>query len=93
VTEYRHSAGRCSVTGGYVYRGSAISDLAGWYVFGDYCSGEVWAISSSASRPASRVSLFGSGSGRLVSGFGQDSDGELYVMDQGHDAVYRIVAQ
>ena len=41
--------GRCAVTGGYVYRGSNIPALRGWYVFGDYCSGEIWAISSSAS--------------------------------------------
>ncbi|MEM9514670.1 MAG: PQQ-dependent sugar dehydrogenase [Actinomycetota bacterium] len=38
---YRHENGRCSVSGGALYRGSLITDLDGWYVFGDYCSGEI----------------------------------------------------
>ena len=38
IAEYGHDLG-CSVTGGYVYRGEAIADLHGWYLFGDYCSG------------------------------------------------------
>ncbi len=93
LVEYSHgSNGRCSVTGGYVYRGSAIPALRGWYVYGDYCSGEVWAVSAGAKRPARPVRLLGTGSGRLVSGFGQDASGELYVCDLANDAVYRIVA-
>ena len=73
--------GRCSVTGGYVYRGSAIPALRGWYVYGDYCSGEVWAVASGASRPAKPVVLLGAGSGRLISSFGEDNAGELYLCD------------
>ncbi len=42
VTEYPHEQGRCSVTGGYVYPGTRIPALQGTYVFGDYCSGEIW---------------------------------------------------
>ena len=92
VTEYSHAAnGRCAISGGYVYRGSAIPALSGWYVFGDYCSGEVWAISSRAARPATPVQLLGAGSGRLISGFGQGDDNELYVCDL-TGTVYRIVA-
>jgi glucose/arabinose dehydrogenase len=89
--EYGHSGARCAVTGGYVYRGSAIPALQGWYVFGDYCSGEVWALDPTDPRPADSIRLLGDGSGRLVSGFGQDAAGELYLTDHGHDAVYRIV--
>ena len=93
LVEYPHgSNGRCSVTGGYVYRGSAIAALRGWYVYGDYCSGEVWAVSAGASRPATPVRLLGAGSGRLISGFGQDASGELYLSDLAADAVYRIAA-
>ncbi len=44
ILDYSHSAGRCAVTGGYVYRGSNIPALVGWYVFADYCSGEIWAV-------------------------------------------------
>ncbi|MGB7537074.1 MAG: PQQ-dependent sugar dehydrogenase, partial [Anaerolineales bacterium] len=40
VAEYDHSGGNCSVTGGYVYRGSRIPGLAGTYLFGDYCTGQ-----------------------------------------------------
>ena len=83
------SGGRCAVTGGYVYRGSAVASLRGWYVFGDYCSGEVLAVpAGSASRPAP-VRLFGTGSGRLISAFGQDQAGELYVCDL-RGTVYKI---
>jgi glucose/arabinose dehydrogenase len=93
LVEYSHgSNGRCSVTGGYVYRGSDVAALRGWYVYGDYCSGEVWAVSATASRPASPVRLLGTGSGRLISGFGQDASGELYLCDLANDAVYQIVA-
>jgi glucose/arabinose dehydrogenase len=92
LVEYSHdSNGRCAVTGGYVYRGSAIPALRGWYVYGDYCSGEVWAVASGASRPASPVRLLDAGSGRLVAGFGEDNGGELYLCDHASDAVYRIV--
>ena len=92
LAEYGHGGGRCSVTGGYVYRGSAVPALRGWYVYGDYCSGEVWAIAASASRPASPVTLLGAGSGRMIGGFGQDASGELYLADLAADAVYRIAA-
>ena len=93
LAEYSHSSnGRCAITGGYVYRGSTIPALKGWYLYGDYCSGEVWAVSATASRPASPVRLLGTGSGRLVSGFGEDASGELYLCDLADDAVYRIAA-
>jgi glucose/arabinose dehydrogenase len=90
--EYSHATnGRCSITGGYVYRGTAIPALAGWYVFGDYCSGEVWAVSSTAASKPTPVRLLGSGSGRLIAGFGQDDAGELYLCDL-NGTVYRIDA-
>ncbi len=49
---YRHRRGRCSVTGGVVYRGSRVPRLAGRYVFGDFCSGEVWTLKA---KPAGGV--------------------------------------
>ena len=92
LVEYSHSLnGRCAVTGGYVYRGSAIPALQGWYVYGDYCSGEVWAVASGAAYPATPVRLLGTGSGRLISGFGEDEAGRLYLCDL-NGTVYRIVA-
>jgi glucose/arabinose dehydrogenase len=82
LSQYSHASyGRCSVTGGYVYRGSAIPALAGYYLFGDFCSGEVLAVKADSYTPASRITLRGPGSGRLISSFGEGQDGELYVVD------------
>jgi glucose/arabinose dehydrogenase len=90
LLNYSHRVnGRCAVTGGYVYRGSAIPALRGWYVFGDYCSGEIFAVPSSAGPKPAKVVLRGAGSGRLISSFGEDAAGELYVVDLG-GKVYRI---
>jgi glucose/arabinose dehydrogenase len=55
VHVYDHSDGRCSVSGGVVVRGSSVPDLDGWYVFGDYCSGEIWALDPAATPDAPRV--------------------------------------
>jgi glucose/arabinose dehydrogenase len=52
---YDHADGRCSVTGGTVARGDAVEGLAGWYLFGDYCSGQIWALDPSAPPSAPRV--------------------------------------
>ena len=91
LVEYSHAAtGGCSITGGYVYRGSAVPALAGWYVYGDYCGGQVWAVAAGASRPAKPVTLLSTG--RAISGFGEDDAGELYLCDLG-GAVYRIAAR
>jgi glucose/arabinose dehydrogenase len=78
VTEYTHD-GNCSVTGGYVYRGQAHPELAGGYVFADYCSGRIWAIDSSADEVREPPVVLESG--RAISSFGEDEDGELYLTD------------
>ncbi len=52
---YDHAGGRCSVSGGAVARNESVADLAGWYVFGDYCSGQIWALDPSASPTDQRV--------------------------------------
>ncbi len=82
VDEYSHARnGRCSVTGGYVYRGKAIPALAGYYIYGDYCSGEIFAIRANASSPAPTIRLRSETSGRRISSFGENASGELYVVD------------
>jgi glucose/arabinose dehydrogenase len=79
----------CVVTGGYVYRGSAIPDLHGVYLFADYCSGRVWGLVRDASNTWIRLDPVETG--LRISSFGEDATGELYVVDiQG--AVYRLVA-
>ena len=90
VTEYEHTDtnGRCSVTGGYVYRGSAIPDLVGGYVFGDYCTGEIWVISALASNGVNPTLLLNSSAN--ISSFGERPNGELFVVDHG-GRIYSIV--
>ncbi len=90
LLNYSHASnGRCAVTGGYVYRGTRIPALRGWYVFGDYCSGEIFTVPANASPKPSKVILRGAGSGRLISSFGESAGGELYVVDL-RGTVYRI---
>jgi glucose/arabinose dehydrogenase len=80
VTEYTHAMG-CSVTGGVVYRGSRLQAWQGIYLFGDYCSGAVWGLVRDAQGNWQNQILFGS-VGRITS-FGQDEQGEVYLVDQG----------
>jgi glucose/arabinose dehydrogenase len=80
VFEYDRSNGACSVTGGYVYRGRAVPALAGAYVYGDYCEGTLYALVPKAGGGYERVGLgVNAGKGTLVS-FGEDTEGELYVL-------------
>jgi glucose/arabinose dehydrogenase len=88
IAEYGHDRG-CAVTGGAVYRGSAIPSLAGGYVFADYCSGFVWVIDAGASdRQEPQLAVE---SGRQIAGFGEDENGELFVADLS-GALLRVVA-
>jgi glucose/arabinose dehydrogenase len=75
VLVYSHSAG-CSVTGGYVYRGSAVPAAAGRYFYGDYCSGTIWTFAAGdGRRSAARID----GKIDSLSSFGEDGNGELYA--------------
>ncbi len=76
VYEYDHSGDRCSITGGYVYRGAAIPALVGRYVFADFCSREVWALRRDGGNVS--VTALGSVPGN-PSSFGEDAAGELYI--------------
>jgi glucose/arabinose dehydrogenase len=87
LVEYPHSGGRCAVTGGYVYRGSRIPALVGGYVFGDYCSGEIWVVAANATAPATPTLLLNTS--LLISSFGESSTHELLVTDL-NGRVYRI---
>ncbi len=53
--DYVHGELGCSVSGGQVYRGDVMADLVGWYVFGDYCSGRIWALEANAAGDAGRI--------------------------------------
>lgn len=82
IAVYSHSNGRCSITGGYVYRGSKYYNLIGKYIFGDYCSGEIGWIDQDNNLE------FVLNTGINLTSFGQDADGELYVLGSGK--VYKI---
>jgi glucose/arabinose dehydrogenase len=75
VAEYSHSEGGCSVTGGYVYRGT-IPEWNGVYLYGDYCSGKIWALILSDGQWQSQVMFE---TGVLITSFGQDESGEIYL--------------
>jgi glucose/arabinose dehydrogenase len=87
VAGYDHSAGDCSITGGYVYRGSALPNLPGWYLFSDYCSGRIRAVSSGGGSPVALLETRGN-----IATFGEDDRGELYVADVGQGTISAIVA-
>lgn len=88
--EYGHdTAGGCSITGGYVYRGTALPELAGQYLYSDYCSG--WLKSFSYSNgTASAVTDWGITNVGNILSFGQDAQNELYMLS-GTGKVYQIV--
>lgn len=85
LLEYGHQGGRCSITGGYVYRGTRQRSLQGVYLFGDYCSGELFAARlkggerPEVAAPAEPVLR----TGLRISSFGEDEAGEVYVVDHG----------
>ncbi len=84
VWEYDHTHGQ-SITGGYVYRGAAIPALQGYYVYGDFVSGNLWALNT-----ATLTNLTLSASGRSISSFGEAASGELYLLDYGSGSLLRI---
>jgi len=78
VWEYDHQIGK-SITGGFVYRGKAIPELAGAYLYGDFVSGRLWGLKlDEATGKASNVKI--PWSGLPIYGFGTDADGEAYVL-------------
>lgn len=85
VFELAHDDDNCSVTGGFVYRGAAIPLLAGSYVFADFCKGDVLALDTRGNPPNSGqlVAIDLGTDVSQVSSFGQDADGEIYVVERG----------
>jgi hypothetical protein len=73
IAEYAHTNGRCSITGGYVYRGSQSSLPPNTYVYGDYCTGEIFMLNGGATSLLLDTSM-------NISSFGEDEAGEVYVV-------------
>lgn len=89
VAEYPHSNGNVSVTGGHVYRGTAIPGLQGRYVFADFASGRIWALRSDGPGGYTPEELVNTATN--PSSFGIGDDGELYFTDYGGGRIMRLV--
>lgn len=88
--EYGHdTAGGCSITGGYVYRGTALPELAGHYLYSDYCSGWLKSFNYSNGTASAVTDWSITNVGNILS-FGQDAQNELYMLS-GTGKVYQIV--
>ncbi len=77
IYEYPHGEAGCSISGGVRYRGTAIPELVGWYVYGDYCSGQVRALEITGNSVADEVTL---GQVPSISDVTEAPDGELLVL-------------
>jgi len=86
--EYDHSGGACSITGGFVYRGTAIPEIAGNYFYSDYCAGFLKSFRY-VNGAATDERTWSVGNAGNVTSFGQDAAGELYLV--AGSRVYRIV--
>jgi glucose/arabinose dehydrogenase len=85
--EYDHSQDRCSITGGYVYRGHKYSSLIGKYLYGDYCGGQLyWA----QPKDGKLNPTLGIDTSYKISTFGEDSQGELYLADYATGRIFHI---
>lgn len=83
IAEYRHTSGRCSVTGGYVYRGPNSTLAPGTYLYGDFCTGELFTLINGQQEVLLDSSL-------SISSFGEDEAGEIYVVGLG-GTIHRLV--
>ena len=88
IQSYGHGGGKCSITGGFVYRGDAIPDLAGTYFYGDYCTAQIWSLrydGVAVTEFMERSAELGGGTTIAPQGptsFGEDANGEMYIVDQ-----------
>ena len=89
IHEYSHSQGS-AVTGGYVYRGSALADFQGIYIFGDYCRGTIWGLVSAEDQGILGVVEVARIAEGDLGSFGEGPDGELYVLSVNESKVYRL---
>ena len=78
--DYTHGGGRCAVSGGYVFRSTAIPGLRGTYFFADECAGTVWSATPDGSGGFT-VAAQNAISGGSISGFGIDGNGNVYIVD------------
>lgn len=86
IAQYTHSGGACSITGGYVYRGSLFPNFVGNYFFADYCSNKVGRVGSNGI-----ITWTTAFAGANITTFGQDINGEIYVAGGSNGVIYKAV--
>lgn len=95
VHTYPHDQGRQSITGGYVYRGSCLPDIDGWYFFGDYSGTQIYSFEHSGGAITNlqdqTPALDPGGAINRLTSFGEDGFGELYVVSR-NGRIFRLVA-
>lgn len=104
IYSYNHDIG-ASITGGYVYRGKQIPELCGTYIYGDFVSQAIWGLRYESGTISAHKTLFSPRSvfrlaidyfdddGLLISSFGEDEEGELYVAAYQSGRIYRIISK
>ena len=80
--------GGCSVTGGYVYRGSRLPQLSGAYVYGDYCTGKIWALRHDGAQITEQMQIVDSS--LSISSFAQSPSGEIFILSF-DEKIYRFI--
>ncbi|RYF72022.1 MAG: glucose sorbosone dehydrogenase [Cytophagaceae bacterium] len=88
IHTYTHANGDLSVTGGYVYQGKAVPALAGKYIYADYVSGRVWALTQTGANKATNQLI--SERAGTISAFGEDRAGELYLCDHAEGRILKV---
>ena len=91
VLDYDHSGGNCSITGGYVYRGTAIPNIQGTYFYGDFCAGWVRSFRYQNGQATDQTEWSSLSPGGQITSFGEDNQGEIYILSQ-QGGVYRVIS-
>ncbi len=94
IAEFANGKNFCAMIGGYVYRGSNLRTLQGTYLFGDFCSGDVWTLKRDPlGNWQSPESLALQVNAINISSWGEDQDGELYLLDHYSGSVYKLISK
>ena len=89
IHEYSHANGDLSITGGVVYEGKALPELENKYIFADYVSGRVWALTPTGQNKATNQVLINRAG--TISSFGEDNAGEVYLCDHAEGKILKLV--
>ena len=95
IHEFAHDEFRCAIIGGYVYRGSAIPDLQGAYLFSDYCTSRIFALRHDGSAMTELVEWtdeleYVGGTPDLLCSWAVDNEGELYLLDFADGEIFKL---